>query len=107
MLVIVASYHCMQFQGKLTNDTWKNKKKPLVLVPILAHSTQIQAANIFFFLVKILALSVTRCHGQLLSCTIPEKTNDPILKKLRDGQTEGYTDEQTEGQTHRQTRVSS
>ena len=61
----------------------------------------------FFFLVKILALSVTRCHGQLSSCTIPEKTNDPILKKLRDGQTEGYTDEQTEEQTHRQTRVSS
>ena len=106
MLVIVASYHCMQLQGKLMNDTWKNKKKTVVLVPILAHSTQIQAANIFF-LVKILALSVTRCHGQLSSCTIPEKTNDPILKKLRDGQTEGYTDEQTEGQTHRQTRVSS
>ena len=28
-----------------------------------------------------LASSVTRYHGQLLSCAIPEKTNDPILRK--------------------------
>ena len=28
MLDIVASYHCMRFQGKLTNQTWENGKKP-------------------------------------------------------------------------------
>ena len=28
MLYIVASYHCMQFQGKLITQTWKNDKKP-------------------------------------------------------------------------------
>ena len=28
MLYIVASYHCMQFQGKLINQTWENYKKP-------------------------------------------------------------------------------
>ena len=28
MLYIAASYHCMQFQGKLMNQTWKNGKKP-------------------------------------------------------------------------------
>ena len=28
MLEIVASYHCMQFQWKLTNQTWENGKKP-------------------------------------------------------------------------------
>ena len=27
MLDIVASYHCMQFQGKLMNQTWENGKK--------------------------------------------------------------------------------
>ena len=27
MLDIVASYHCMQFQGKLINQTWENGKK--------------------------------------------------------------------------------
>ena len=32
-----------------------------------------------------MALSVTRYFGQLSSCTIPEKTNDPILRKLSDG----------------------
>ena len=28
MLDIVASYHCMQSQGKLMNKTWENDKKP-------------------------------------------------------------------------------
>ena len=28
MVYIVASCHCMQFQGKLMNQTWKNGKKP-------------------------------------------------------------------------------
>ena len=28
MLYIVASYHCMQLQGKPMNQTWKNNKKP-------------------------------------------------------------------------------
>ena len=28
MLKIVASYHCMQFQGKQMNQTWENGKKP-------------------------------------------------------------------------------
>ena len=27
-LDIFASYHCMQFQGKLINQTWENGKKP-------------------------------------------------------------------------------
>ena len=27
ILNIVSSYHCMQFQGKLMNQTWKNGKK--------------------------------------------------------------------------------
>ena len=28
MLEIVTSCHCMQFQGKLMNQAWKNDKKP-------------------------------------------------------------------------------
>ena len=27
MLNIVASYHCMRFQGKVMNQTWENDKK--------------------------------------------------------------------------------
>ena len=48
------------------------------------------------FFLKNLALSVTRYHGQLSLCTIPEKTNDPILRKLGYGRTDGQTDRGTE-----------
>ena len=49
MLDIVASYHYMQFQGELNNQTWENGKKKLVSGPILA---QIRVA-IFFSPKKI------------------------------------------------------
>ena len=119
MLQIVASYHCMKFQRKLMNQTWENRKKPyfnpfgpkifrihskLSLYTIsrktnettmrnwkkklvLTHLIQIRANNFFFF--KNMALLVARCHGQLSSSTISEKTNDPILRKLSDGRTDG------------------
>ena len=45
-----------------------------------------------FFFFKNLASSVTRDHGQLSACTIWDKTNDPILRKLSDGWTDGKTD---------------
>ena len=57
--------------------------------------TQIQAANFFFFFFKNLASSVTRYHGHLSSCTISEKTNDPILSKLSEGRTDRWTDRRT------------
>ena len=63
--------------------------KKLFLGPILAHLAQIWAA-VFFF--KNLAPSVTRNRGQLSSCTISEKTNDPILRKLSDGRKDRRTD---------------
>ena len=85
MLEIVASHHFMQFQGKLMNQSSENDKKKIVLGLTLAHLTQIRTPKFFF---KNLASSVTRYHGQLSSCTISEKTNDPILRKLSDGQTD-------------------
>ena len=63
-------------------------KKSPSLVPDFGSFDPIQAAN--FFLQKS-GSSVTRCHGQLSSCTISEKTNDPILRKVSDGQTDGQT----------------
>ena len=47
MLDIVASYHCIQFLGKLMNQTWENGKKPS-FEPILVHLAQIRAAKFFF-----------------------------------------------------------
>ena len=56
--------------------------------------TQIRVDKFFFF--KNLALSVTRYYGPLSSCTISEKTNDPIWRKLSDGQIDRQTDRQTD-----------
>ena len=47
MLDIVASYHCMQFQGQLMNQTWENGKKPS-FGPILVHLPEIRATKFFF-----------------------------------------------------------
>ena len=45
--ITVASYHCMQFQGKLMNQTWKKWQKNLILGSILARLAQIWVAKIF------------------------------------------------------------
>ena len=65
MLDVVGRYHCMQFKVIIQNQ----------------------------FFLKNLASSVTRYHGQLSSCIITEKINDPILKEFSDRRTEGQTDE--------------
>ena len=83
--------------------------------PILAPLTQISAQK--FFLKILPVLGVRHCckllfypisrktnepniyYGQLSPCTISEKTNDPILRKLSDGRTDRRTDGRTEGQT--------
>ena len=96
MLGIVGNYHCMQFKGKLINQTWVTGKS-LVFVPVLVYCAQIWAYNFFF---QNAGSSVTRYHGQLSSCTISEKTNDPILRKLSDGRTDGQTDRQTNRRTN-------
>ena len=56
---------------------------------IETHWAQIRAANIFL---KNLALSVNRYHGQLSSCTILEKANDPMLRKFSNGRMGRQTD---------------
>ena len=89
MLDIVASYPRMQFQGKLMIQTQENRQKPQ-FEPYLGPLGPNSSRQIFFF--KNLVLSVTRYHVQLLSCTISEKNNDPILRKFSDGQTDRQTD---------------
>ena len=63
------------------NQTWENCKKPSFRLDFGPFGPNLDP-KIFF---KNLALSVTRYHDQLSSCTI-EKTNDPISRKLSDGQ---------------------
>ena len=93
MLDIIASYQCMQFQGKIMNQTWENGKKPSLrpdFVQISPNSGR--HFFFFFFFFKNLASSIIGYHGQLSSCKITEKANDPILRKLSDGRTDGQTD---------------
>ena len=86
---IVASHHCMQFQGKRIIQTQENSEKPHfgpdlgLLGPNSVH------IFFFFFFPKNL---VTRYNGQLSSHTISGESNDPILRKLSEGQTKGRTD---------------
>ena len=72
---------------KTNESNFRKWQKKLVSGPILAHLAQIR---------------VTRYHDQLTSCTISEKNNDPILRKLSDGRTDRLTD----GQRDEQKRVS-
>ena len=82
-----------------TNKPNLRKWKKLVLGQILAHLTQIRAADFFFFFFfKNLDPSVTRYHCQLSLCAKSEKTNLSILSKLSDGRTDGQTNWQADGQ---------
>ena len=72
MLDIVASYHFMQFHGKLMIQTQENGEKP--------HF----GPNLW--------LQILLDHHQLSSCTIFEKTNGQILRKFSDGRTDGRTE---------------
>ena len=92
MLDIVASYHRMQFQRKLMTQTQENGDKPH-FVPDLGPFSPNSGCQFFF---KNLALSVTRYHGQVSSCTISEKTSDSILRKSSDRRTDGRTDGRTD-----------
>ena len=50
-----------------------------------------------------MARSVTTYLGQLSSCTISEKANDPVLRKVSDRRADRQTDRPTNRQTDRQT----
>ena len=82
MLWIFASYHCMQFQEKLMNQTRGNGQKPTFRPEFWHFWPKI---GLLIFPPRNLTPSLTRYYGQLSSCTILEKTNDPILIKLSDG----------------------
>ena len=82
-------YH---ISGKVMNQIWENGKK-LNLAPDFGSFGPNSSRQNFFF--KNLTLSVTRYHGQLSSCTTSEKNNDPILRKLSEGQPDAQMDKQT------------
>ena len=78
----------------ISRKTWRNNGEKPHFEPDLGPLGVNSGRNFFK---KNLASSVTRYHVQLSACTIPEKTNDPILRK--------FSDEQTYGQIDRRTRL--
>ena len=74
----------MECQGRLMIRTQENGEKPQ-FGPLGPNSGRQK----FFF--KNLGTSLTRYHDQLSSCTISEKTNDPILRKFSDGRIDRRT----------------
>ena len=78
----------MQFQEKGIIETQENGEKPNFgpdLGPLGPNSGRFPPPPPP---PKSLALSVTRYHGQLSSCKISEETNDSILRKFSNGQTD-------------------
>ena len=60
------------------NQTWENSKK-----------TSFGPDFGPFGPPKLFFKNLASYHGQLSACAISEKTNDPILRKLTDGWTDG------------------
>ena len=80
----------MQFKRKAMIQTQENGKKKPNFGTDLGHlGGKFRPQKLFS---KNLVSSVTRYHGQLSSCTISEKNNDPILRKHSEKQTDGWTD---------------
>ena len=79
----------MQFKEKIVDQTWEKSRKPNLGSNFGPFESNL-GHQIFFL--KNLALSVTRYHGQLSLCTISNKTNDPILRKLSQWLADRQTD---------------
>ena len=78
MLDIVASYCCMQFQGKLTNQTWENSKKPSSKPDFGLFLAQILSPKFFLWVLPLLDV-IHSCKLSLYA--ILGKTNEPKLRK--------------------------
>ena len=86
MLGIVGNYHCMQFQGKLMSRIWENSKKPSFGPDFGPFGPNLGLFFSFFCFSKIWLRQSH--HGQLSSCTISEKPNNPIIRNFSDRQTD-------------------
>ena len=82
MLYIVASYHCMQFQGKLMNQTCeKDKKKNSFRPHFGSFSPRLGSQNFFSWVITL--LDVQNCC-KLSLYAISKKTSEPNLRKWKE-----------------------
>ena len=86
---MAARYHCMQFQGKLMNQTLENGKKTSFKPIIGPFGRNLGSQNIWLHQSQGIMVSYHHVQDQ-------KKTNDPILIKQSDKQTHrGQRDRQT------------
>ena len=78
MLYIVASYHCMQFQGKLMNQTCENGKKPSFRPNFGPFWLKFGLRELLLWLLPL--LDIINCC-KLSFYPILWKTNQPNLRK--------------------------
>ena len=88
MLENFASYHCMQFQGKLMNKTWENGKKPS-FKPNFGPFGPYSGRQFFF---QNLTLSVTRYYNYHHYVRYQKSLIIQSWENLSVGQTHGQTD---------------
>ena len=78
MLDIIASYHWMQFQWKLTNQTWENSNKPSVGIDFDPFGPKFHPKN---FIINFNLLHVRYCC-ELSLHALSRKINGLNLRKL-------------------------
>ena len=94
LLDIVASYHCMQFQGKLMKQTWENCKKPSFKPDFGPFGPNLGPNFIYLFFSKIwlrqsLDIIVSYHHAQHQKKLMIQSWENVVT----DGHTDGQTDE--------------
>ena len=82
-------------------DPISRKQQKNILDLIEARWNKYSGCQSLFF--KNMGRSVTTYLSQLSSCTISEKANDPVLRKVSDRRADRETDRPTDRQTDRQT----
>ena len=88
MLYIVASYHWMQFQGKLTNETWENFKNVVLgwilvlLAKIRDHKKFIRRFYIHSMLDIIASYQCMQFQGKLMNQTLESDKKKLVLASI-------------------------
>ena len=93
---IIASNHCMQFQGKLKNQNMRKwKKKNQFWTRFWPNGPNSDCQKIFYFQKSDL-VSHQISQSAFVMYNI-RKINDPIFRKVSDGQlTDGQTDDESD-----------
>ena len=96
LLYNVVIYHCLQFQGKLVNQTWENDKKP---------NFRSNFGLYFDHQILFSKISLRQSLDIMVSYHHVQYQKKLIIQSWENLMTDGQTDKRTDGQMDRQTRV--